>query len=164
MNINENYKPVYISGGNTAIAVRDVSSIVNIEGGYFTSPNHGGLYNGNCNTINITGGTFCILKNNEGNVNTNCTPFGGIYSSGAGTITVSNSKIIGGSHGIRIKNTSGAANVTVHNTYIEGQDDVLSLAAGTFTVGKDVTVKSKSGKLLEDNPAGTLVDPYGIFS
>ena len=42
-------------------------------------------------------------------------------------------------------------------------EDVLSLAAGTFTVGENVTLKSKTGKLLEANPAGTLVDPYNVF-
>lgn len=166
LNINETNGRVFIKGGNCAIGTlyNDTTAIININGGTYCSPNHGGLYNGDSKSIDINNALFYNSKTAGEDQDATCVAYGGMYSEGIGTITVSNSKIIGGSHGIRIKNTSGAANVTVNNTYIEGQNDALSLAAGTFTVGKNVTVKSKSGKLLEDNPQGTLVDPNGVFS
>lgn len=164
LNINETDGKVVAKGGNCAIGVNDNSAVVNINGGTYSSPNHGGLYNANSKSININNAIMYNSKTAGEDTTATCTAYGGLYSSGTGAITISNSRIIGGSHCIRIKNEgSGSANVSVSNSYLEGQNDVLSLAAGTFTVGENVTLKSKTGRLLEANPAGTLVDPYNVF-
>lgn len=164
LNIDESDGKVLVKGGNCAITV-DKSAVVKIDGGTYYSPNHGGLYNVNCKSIDINNALFYNSKTAGEDKDATCIAYGGMYSSGPGTITVSNSIILGGSHGIRIKNDTGSsANMTISNSYIEGQNDVLSLAAGTFTVGENVVIKSKTGKLIEDNPQGTLVDPNGIFS
>ena len=164
LNIDESKGKVFVKGGNCAISV-DKDAIVDINGGTYCSPNHGGLYNVKSKNITINNALFYNSKTAGEDKDATCIAYGGMYSSGPGTIKVSNSKIIGGNHGIRIKNdTGGSANVTIDNSYIEGQNDVLSLAAGTFTVGENVVIKSKTGKLIEDNPQGTLVDPNGVFS
>ena len=164
VNIEQQDGLVNVKGGNCANGVNDTSAIVNINGGTYSSPNHGGLYNANCKSINIKNAIMYNSKTSGEKKDAPCVAYGGLYSSGAGNITITNSKILGGNHCIRIKNEgSGSANVLVSNSYLEGQNDVLSLAAGTFTVGENVTLKSKTGKLLEANPAGTLVDPYNVF-
>ena len=165
LNIDESKGRILVKGGNCAISVDGVNATVNIDGGTYCSPNHGGMYNLKSKTVNIKNAFFYNSKTSGGDKDATCIAYGGMYSSGPGTITVSNSRILGGSHGIRIKNdTGGSANITINNSYIEGQNDVLSLTAGTFTVGENVVIKSKTGKLIEDNPQGTLVDPNGIFS
>lgn len=164
LNIDESNGKVFIKGGNNAISVNGINSNVNIDGGTYCSPNHGGLYNVRGKSIIIKNALLYNSKTSGEDKDATCVAYGGMYSSGPGTITVSNSRILGGSHGIRIKSESGAANITIDNSYIEGQNDVLSLAAGTFTVGENVVIKSKTGKLIEDNPQGTLVDPNGVFS
>lgn len=164
LNIDESNGKVFIKGGNTAISVNGINSNVNINGGTYCSPNHGGIYNLKSKTINIKNAFLYNSKTLGEDKDTTCIAYGGMYSSGPGIITVSNSRILGGNHGIRVKNESGAANITINNSYIEGQNDVLSLAAGTFTVGKNVVIKSKTEKLIEDNLQGTLVDPNGVFS
>lgn len=164
LNIDETKGRVFVKGGNCAISV-DHDAVVNINGGTYCSPNHGGLYNIKSKNVTINNALFYNSKTSGEDKDATCVAYGGMYSSGPGTIKVSNSRIIGGNHGIRIKNdTGGSANVTIDNSYIEGQNDVLSLAAGTFTVGENVVIKSKTGKLLEDNPQGTLIDPNGVFS
>lgn len=164
LNIDESNGKVFIKGGNNAISVNGINSNVNINGGTYCSPNHGGLYNVRGKSIIIKNAVLYNSKTSGEDKDAVCEAYGGMYSSGPGTITISNSRILGGSHGIRVKNESGAANITINNSYIEGQNDVLSLTAGTFTVGENVVIKSKTGKLIEDNPQGTLVDPNGTFS
>ena len=164
LNIEQQDGLVNVKGGNCAVGVHNTSAIVNINGGTYSSPNHGGLYNADCKSINIKNAIMYNSKTSGEEKDAPCVAYGGLYSSGAGNITITNSKILGGNHCIRIKNeSSGSANVIVSNSYLEGQNDVLSLAAGTFTVGENVTLKSKTGRLLEANPSGTLVDPYNVF-
>lgn len=113
------------------------------------------------NITNIYGGKF-YNSATAGEYSLNgVTAYGGMYSSGVGTITVTNSTVIGGNHGYRQKDADTIT--TFKNTYIEGQNDVFSVASGTLNIGEGVTVKSKTGRLVEANPAGTINDPNNIL-
>lgn len=160
--VNETQTQVYLTVEDSDLIVSLPTTV--IVSGTYSSPNHGGLYNANCKSINIKNAIMYNSKTSGEEKDAPCVAYGGLYSSGAGNIAITNSKILGGNHCIRIKNEgSGSANVLVSNSYLEAQNDVLSLAAGTFTVGENVTLKSKTGRLLEANPAGNLVDPYNVF-
>ena len=139
------------------------SGNLTIYGGTYSAPNHGGLYcnMGSSNVTNIYGGKFYNSATAGEYSLAGVTAYGGMYSSGAGTLNVENATIIGGNHGFRQKD--GAVNTTFKNTHIEGQNDVFSVASGTLNIGEGVTVKSKTGLLVEANPAGTINDPNNVL-
>ena len=161
LNIDEANGKVIVKGGNSALSVNDNTAVVKINGGTYSAPNHGGLYNLKSKTIDINSAYFYNSKTTGEIPTAPCTAYGGMYSSGVGTITVTNSTVIGGNHGYRQKDAN--TNTTFKNTYIEGQSDVFSISSGTLNIGEGVTVKSKTGLLVEANPTGTINDPNNIL-
>ncbi|MGN0005334.1 MAG: beta strand repeat-containing protein [Candidatus Gastranaerophilaceae bacterium] len=161
LNIDETNNKVIVKGANSAISVNSTAAVVKINGGTYSSPNHGGIYNMNSKTIDINSAYLYNSKTNGELSDAPCTAFGGMYSSGTGTITVTNSTILGGNHGYRQKD--GATNITFKNSYIEGINDVFSIASGTLNIDEGVRVKSKTGTIIEANPAGTINDPYNVL-
>lgn len=161
LNIDEANGKVIVKGGNSALSVNDITAVVKINGGTYSAPNHGGLYNLKSKTININSAYFYNSKITGDTPTAPCTAYGGMYSSGAGTITVTNSTVIGGNHGYRQKDANTIT--TFKNTYIEGQNDVFSISSGTLNIGEGVTVKSKTGVIVEANSTGTINDPNNIL-
>lgn len=160
MILTENIGSLNVVGSNCAVG--NLGNLT-VYGGTFSSPNHGGLYcdMNSSNVTNIYGGKFYNSATAGEYSLSGVTAYGGMYSSGAGTLNVENATIIGGNHGFRQKD--GAVNTTFKNTHIEGQNDVFSVASGTLNIGEGVTVKSKTGRLVEANPAGTINDPNNIL-
>ncbi len=152
LTINEDKGPVYVYGGNNGIQTNGLVDIT-LNGGTYCSPNHGGLYECSAegSTITIDGarlyntqtaGEESYIWNNDGII-----PYGGTYLSGYAVTRITNSRVEGGTHGIRLRagGAAGAAEYEKHpicyleNTFVSGTSDAFSLLVGEMYLGKGVT-------------------------
>ncbi len=166
LTLTENRGANYIHGAHSGISAVGATDL-DIYGGRFESPAHGGLYyNGTTgSTLNIYGGEFI---NTRGMLDDDAPePYsespevgvqGALYIGSLGAqANIDNAYIFGGRQGLRIKRYSGDGintyvEVNVDNSYICGEwyaiADNLRAGEGTLTIGSGVTLEHGDGTLV----------------
>lgn len=155
----EKTAPLYVHGGNAGLSIQETEAY--IYGGDYSSPDHGGVYSIATSTLplSINGGKFYTTTIEQDGVE-NVIRYGAFYCGGNNIVNISNSEIVGGKFGIRLKAaTANKGSVTIQNSTVYGDQQAFSISQGTLTINKGTTTKWGNSKLPETEEAGgTLID------
>lgn len=139
----ENEGPVKVHGGCQGIRNGDTTATINVYGGKFSSPTHGGGYFDG--KTNIYGGEFynSYDAGEEPSSLTTDFPllaserFGGMYVTRNAVVNAENARFIGGLHGLRLRVNGNETNnpiVNLTNCYVKGNSDSISVSVGQVNV------------------------------